>query len=123
MATEKTDNSTAEVLERIERAERRDPTGVPCSGHPRSCDADPLSRPRRLQQPHPRATARGHGGNYSIVGVGLVALGAHVNRNTLRILRAVQLSADSALLGVTLQVDGSRFSLQPLQRVTRKASA
>ena len=32
---------------------------------------------------------------YTIIGVGLVALGAHVNRNTLRILRAVQLAADS----------------------------
>jgi|SoiMethySBSTD1v2_1073268.scaffolds.fasta_scaffold1295966_2 hypothetical protein len=30
---------------------------------------------------------------YTIVGLGLVALGAHVNRNTLRILRAVQLAA------------------------------
>ncbi len=32
--------------------------------------------------------------SYTIVGTGLIALGAHVNRNTLRILRAVQLAAD-----------------------------
>lgn len=31
---------------------------------------------------------------YTILALGLVALGAHVNRNTLRILRAVQLAAD-----------------------------
>ena len=31
---------------------------------------------------------------YTVVGIGLVALGAHVNRNTLRVLRAVQLAAD-----------------------------
>lgn len=30
-------------------------------------------------------------GIYSIVALGLVALGAHVNRNTLRILKAIQL--------------------------------
>ena len=30
----------------------------------------------------------------TIIGLGLVALGAHVNRNTLRILRAVQLAAE-----------------------------
>jgi hypothetical protein len=36
---------------------------------------------------------------YTILGVGLVALGAHVNRNTLRILRAVQLVADSRSSG------------------------
>lgn len=32
---------------------------------------------------------------YTIIGLGLVALGAHVNRNTLRILRAVQLAAEA----------------------------
>jgi len=31
-------------------------------------------------------------GIYSIVALGLVALGAHVNRNTLRILKAIQLT-------------------------------
>lgn len=30
---------------------------------------------------------------YTIAGVGLVALGAHINRNTLRILRAIQLAS------------------------------
>ena len=34
-------------------------------------------------------------GTYSITGIGLVALGAHVNRNTLRILRAIQIAADA----------------------------
>lgn len=32
---------------------------------------------------------------YTIIGLGLVALGAHVNRNTIRILRAVQLTAEA----------------------------
>jgi hypothetical protein len=32
---------------------------------------------------------------YTIVCVGLVALGAHVNRSTLRILHALQLATDS----------------------------
>ena len=31
---------------------------------------------------------------YTIIGLGLVALGAHVNRNTLRVLRAVQLAGE-----------------------------
>ena len=31
---------------------------------------------------------------YTIIGLGLLALGAHVNRNTLRILSAVQLSVE-----------------------------
>lgn len=31
---------------------------------------------------------------YTILALGLVALGAHVNQNTLRVLRAVQLAAD-----------------------------
>ena len=34
-------------------------------------------------------------GTYSILGIGLVALGAHVNRNTLRVLRAIQIAADA----------------------------
>lgn len=32
---------------------------------------------------------------YTIIGLGLVALGAHVNRNTIRILHAVQLAAEA----------------------------
>jgi hypothetical protein len=32
---------------------------------------------------------------YTIVGLGLLALGAHVNRNTQRILRALQLAAEA----------------------------
>lgn len=32
---------------------------------------------------------------YSIVGVGLVALGAHINRNTLRIIKAVEAAGRS----------------------------
>jgi hypothetical protein len=32
---------------------------------------------------------------YSIIGIGLVALGAHVNRTTLRVLRAIQMAADT----------------------------
>ena len=31
---------------------------------------------------------------YTIIAIGLVALGAHVNRNTLRVLRAVQLASE-----------------------------
>ena len=31
---------------------------------------------------------------YTIIAIGLVALGAHVTRNTLRVLRAVQLAAE-----------------------------
>ena len=95
MATDKTDNSTAEVLERIERAERRYRlaflAAVMLEGVMLILYLALADFSNRIHVLLLVATVA----TYSIVGVGLVALGAHVNRNTLRILRAVQLSADS----------------------------
>lgn len=95
MTTDKTNNATAEALERIDRAERRYKLAFLAAAAVESVMliiylalADFSNRTHVLVLVAMVAT-------YTIVGVGLVALGAHVNRNTLRILRAIQLAADS----------------------------
>lgn len=95
MTTEKTHNPTGDALDRIDRAERHykqwflAAVGVEAVMLPVYLAlADFSNRTHVLLLVAMVAT-------YTIVGIGLVALGAHVNRNTLRILRAVQLAADA----------------------------
>jgi hypothetical protein len=86
-------NPTAEALDRIDRAERRykqaffAAVAIEAMALPVYLTlADLSNRTHVLLLIATVAT-------YTIIGLGLVALGAHVNRNTLRILRAVQLAA------------------------------
>ena len=91
--TEKPENQTAEALDRIDRAERRYKQAflgavvVEAAALPVYLAlADFTNRTHVLLLIASVAT-------YTIVAIGLVALGAHVNRNTLRILRAVELAS------------------------------
>ncbi len=91
--TDATHNPTGDALERIDRAERRyklafaAAVGIEALMLPAYLVlADLSNRTHVLLLIATVAT-------YTILALGLVALGAHVNRNTLRILRAVQLAA------------------------------
>lgn len=95
MTTDKTHNETGDALRRIDRAERQYKLAFLAAVAVEGVMllvylalADFGDRTHVLLLVAMVAT-------YTIIGVGLVALGAHVNRNTLRILRAVQLAADS----------------------------
>jgi len=95
MTTEKIRNPTGDVLDRIDRAERHykqvflAAVGLEAIMLPLYLAlADFSNRTHVLLFIAMVAT-------YSIVCIGLLALGAHNNRNTLRILRAVQLAADA----------------------------
>lgn len=95
MTIAKTNNPTGDALDRIDRAERRykqaflAAVGVEAVMLPLYLAlADFGNRTHVLLLVAMVAT-------YTIVGAGLLALGAHVNRNTLRILRAVQMAADA----------------------------
>lgn len=95
MTTERTSNPTGDALDRIDRAERHYKQAFLAAVIVEAVMlpvylllADFSNRTHVLLLVAMVAT-------YTIVGIGLVALGAHVNRNTLRILRAVQLAADS----------------------------
>lgn len=86
-------NPTGDALERIDRAERRyklafaAAVGIEALMLPAYLAlADLSNRTHVLLLIATVAT-------YTILALGLVALGAHVNKNTLRILRAVQLAA------------------------------
>jgi hypothetical protein len=99
MTTDKTHNETANVLGRIDRAERQYKLAFLAAVGVEGVMlliylalADFGDRTHVLLLLAMMTT-------YTIIGVGLVALGAHVNRNTLRILRAVQLSAESRSSG------------------------
>ena len=92
--TDATRNPTGDALERIDRAERRyklafaAAVGIEALMLPAYLAlADLSNRTHVLLLIATVAT-------YTILALGLVALGAHVNRNTLRILRAVQLAAE-----------------------------
>jgi len=92
MTTEQTPNPTGDVLDRIDRAERRYKLAflAACGVEAVMLGmylalADFGNRTHVLLLVAMVAT-------YTIVGIGLVALGAHVNRNTLRLLRAIQLA-------------------------------
>lgn len=95
MSTEKPTNPAGDALDRIDRAERRykqafaAAVGIEALMLPVYLAlADFSNRTHVLLLIATVAT-------YTIIAIGLVALGAHVNRNTLRILRAVQLAADA----------------------------
>ena len=92
-------NSTADVLDRIDRTEQRyklaffAAVAIEALMLPAYLAlADLGNRTHLLLLIATVAT-------YTILGLGLVALGAHVNRNTLRILRAVQLAAERSTAG------------------------
>ena len=87
-------NPTADALDRIDRAERRykqaffAAVAVEALALPIYLAlADLSNRTHVLLLIATVAT-------YTIIGLGLLALAAHVNRNTLRILRAVELAAE-----------------------------
>lgn len=97
--TERPDTHTADALDRIDRAERRykqaflAAVAVEGAALPVYLAlADFSNRTHVLLLLASVAT-------YTIIAIGLVALGAHVNRNTLRILRAVQLAAEGRARG------------------------
>lgn len=94
MTTENIRNATGDVLDRIDRAERRYKLAFFAAVGVEAATlllylalADFSERTHVLLLVAMVAT-------YTIVGVGLVALGAHINRNTLRVLQAIQLAAD-----------------------------
>ena len=91
--TERSQNPTADALDRIDRAERHykraflAAVAVEAAALPvYLLLADFNNRTHVLLLLASIAT-------YTIIAIGLVALGAHVNRNTLRILRAVEMAA------------------------------
>jgi hypothetical protein len=99
MTTEKISNPSGDALDRIDRAERHykqafvAAVGIEAVMLPVYLAlADFGNRMHVLLLIATVAT-------YTIIAIGLVALGAHVNRNTLRILRAVQLAADGRKTG------------------------
>ena len=86
-------NQTADALDRIDRAERRykqaflAAVAVEAAALPvYLLLADFTNRTHVLLLIASVAT-------YTIIAIGLVALGAHVNRNTLRVLRAVEMAS------------------------------
>ena len=86
-------NQTADALDRIDRAERRykqaflAAVAVEAAALPvYLLLADFSNRTHVLLLLASVAT-------YTIIAIGLVALGAHVNRNTLRVLRAVEMAS------------------------------
>jgi hypothetical protein len=90
--TDRPDNRTADALDRIDRAERRykqaflAAVAVEAAALPVYLAlADFSNRTHVLLLIASVAT-------YTIIAIGLVVLGAHVNRNTLRILRAVEMA-------------------------------
>ena len=91
--TTRPQNQTADALERIDRAERRykqaflAAVAVEAAALPvYLLLADFTNRTHVLLLIASVAT-------YTIIAIGLVALGAHVNRNTLRVLRAVEMAS------------------------------
>ena len=97
--TERPQNQTTAALDRIDRAERRykqaflAAVAVEAAALPVYVAlADFTNRTHVLLLIASVAT-------YTIIAIGLVALGAHVNRNTLRILRAVEFAADGRTRG------------------------
>ena len=91
--TTRPQNQTADALDRIDRAERRykqaflAAVAVEAAALPvYLLLADFTNRTHVLLLLASVAT-------YTIIAIGLVALGAHVNRNTLRVLRAVEMAS------------------------------
>lgn len=91
--TTRSQNQTADALDRIDRAERRykqaflAAVAVEAAALPvYLLLADFTNRTHVLLLLASVAT-------YTIIAIGLVALGAHVNRNTLRVLRAVEMAS------------------------------
>lgn len=91
--TDRSHNQTAAALDRIDRAERRYKQAFVAAVAVEGALlpvylllADLTNRTHVLLLLASVAT-------YTIIAIGLVALGAHVNRNTLRILRAVELTS------------------------------
>ena len=91
--TTRSPNQTADALDRIDRAERRykqaflAAVAVEAAALPvYLLLADFTNRTHVLLLIASVAT-------YTIIAIGLVALGAHVNRNTLRVLRAVEMAS------------------------------
>ena len=91
--TERPQNPTADALDRIDRAERHykqaflAAVAVEAAALPvYLLLADFSNRTHVLLLLASIAT-------YTVIAIGLVALGAHVNRNTLRVLRAVEMAA------------------------------
>ena len=91
--TDRSPNPTIDAFDRIDRAERRYKQaffaavvveGAMLPGY--LLLADLTNRTHVLLLLASVAT-------YTIIAIGLVALGAHVNRNTLRVLRAVELAS------------------------------
>ena len=91
--TTRSHHQTADALDRIDRAERRykqaflAAVAVEAAALPVYLAlADFSNRTHVLLLIASVAT-------YTIIAIGLVALGAHVNRNTLRVLRAVEMAS------------------------------